>query len=62
MLQSDGTLCLAGAGMGNVNFTFNTSVTAGTWHRLAVTWDDNAGTGSIALDCDVKTYFLLQVH
>lgn len=56
MTRNNGDLRLAGAGLGNVDFSFNTLVTAGTWHHLAVTWDDSAGAGTIALDGDIKTY------
>lgn len=56
LTQQNGELRIAGAGLGNQNFSFNTSVTAGTWHHFALTWDDNAGTGSIALDGDIKSF------
>ena len=56
LTQNSGELRIAGADMGNQNFSFNTTVTADTWHHFALTWDDNAGTGSIALDGDIKTF------
>jgi len=55
LLMSDGKLKLAGAGMGNVDFTFDSAVTAGTWHHLVVAWDDPNGTLKIALDGSIKT-------
>tara|TARA_B110000003_G_scaffold262996_1_gene286207 strand:- start:282 stop:1124 length:843 start_codon:yes stop_codon:yes gene_type:complete len=58
LLRKDGSLRLAGAGIGNVDFTFDSAVTAGTWHHLVVAWDDTddtTGTLKIALDGSIKT-------
>ena len=55
MMRNDGTLRLAGAGQGNVDFTFTNSVTAGTWHHLVVAWDDPSGLLTIALDGQIQT-------
>ena len=55
LMRNDGTLRLAGAGQGNVDFTFTNSVTAGTWHHLVVAWDDPSGLLTIALDGQIQT-------
>ena len=58
LLRKDGSLRLAGAGIGNVDFTFDSAVTANTWHHLVVAWDDTddtTGTLKIALDGSIKT-------
>ena len=57
LLRDNGNLRLAGAGMtDNVDFTFDSAVTAGTWHHLVVAWDDPNGTLKIALDGSIQTH------
>jgi hypothetical protein len=55
LLRNDGSLRLAGAGMGNMDFTFDSAVTLGTWHHLVVAWDDPNGELKIALDGSIRT-------
>ena len=55
MMRGDGTLRLAGAGQGNVDFSFTNPVTAGAWHHLVVAWDDPSGLLTIALDGQIQT-------
>ena len=55
LLRNDGSLRLAGAGMGNMDFTFDSVVTLGTWHHLVVAWDDPNGELKIALDGSIRT-------
>ena len=58
LLRNDGSLRLAGAGEGNMDFTFDSAVTANTWHHLVVAWDDTndtTGTLKIALDGSIRT-------
>lgn len=56
LMRNNGQLRLAGGLGPNVDYTFVNPVTADAWHHFALTWDDNAGTGSIALDGDIKTF------
>lgn len=55
LTRNNGQLRLAGAGLGNVDFTFTNAVTAGTWHHLVVAWDDPNGLLTIALDGQIQT-------
>jgi len=55
MMRNDGTLRLAGADQGNVDFSFTNPVTAGAWHHLVVAWDDPSGLLTIALDGQIQT-------
>lgn len=56
LTRNNGDIRLAGAGMGNVDFSFSGDWTANAWHHLVVTWDDTDGSGTIALDGDVKSW------
>tara|TARA_B110000008_G_scaffold262627_1_gene285153 strand:+ start:2035 stop:2850 length:816 start_codon:yes stop_codon:yes gene_type:complete len=56
LLLNNGNIRLKGAGMTNgVDFTFDSAVTANTWHHLVVAWDDPNGTLKIALDGSIRT-------
>ena len=55
ILKSNGDIRLGG-GTVDENFSFTGDVTAGTWHHFSLTWNDVAGSGTIALDGDIQAY------
>jgi len=55
ILKSNGDIRLGG-GIVDEDFSFTGGVTAGTWHHFSLTWNDVAGSGTIALDGDIQAY------